>query len=222
MTTPPTSIRTQPASAPAQSLELGLPGFDFLDLHRPERLADLQRVFLDEVGQSNPELCARWERYTSGAETLAAPAESQLLIELAREQSLFLARLFRLEDYRLKRRDLLQKRQLVYRFRDRFVKKNVRAARLAEGQSAAAVRERAQQLLERLPGIAGIDLDAEERYAARVWNLLERRFSAPPGARGECLAPEFPSRVVDELLRLVPLYRFSAWSQESDWLFRKD
>ena len=52
--------------------------------------------------------------------------------------------------------------------------------------------------------------------------LVERRYPAPPGSRGECLAPEFPARVVDELVRLVPLYRFSAWSQESDWLFRKD
>jgi len=52
--------------------------------------------------------------------------------------------------------------------------------------------------------------------------LVERRYAAPPGARGECLAPDFPARVVEELSGLVPLYRFSAWSQESDWLFRKD
>jgi len=51
---------------------------------------------------------------------------------------------------------------------------------------------------------------------------VERRFPAPPGTRGGCLAPEFPAAVVAELLRLVPLYRFSAWSEESDWLFRKD
>jgi hypothetical protein len=50
---------------------------------------------------------------------------------------------------------------------------------------------------------------------------VERRFAAPPGARGECLAADFPGRVVTELIRLVPLYRFSAWSEESDWLFRK-
>ncbi len=51
---------------------------------------------------------------------------------------------------------------------------------------------------------------------------VELRLPAPAGARGDCLAAEFPARVVDELLRLVPLYRFSAWSEESDWLFRKD
>jgi len=191
MTTPPTSTRGPHASKPTQSLELGLPGFSFLDLHQPERLADLQRSFLDEVGRSNPELGARWQRYTSGAETLSAPLESQLLIDIARELSLFLARLFRLDEYREKRRELLQKRQLVYRFRDRFVKKHVRAAQLAEGQSASAVRERAQALLERLPGIAGIDLDAEERYAARVWNLLERTDAA---TELELLALDFKLR----------------------------
>ena len=52
--------------------------------------------------------------------------------------------------------------------------------------------------------------------------LVERRFAAPSGARGECLAADFPERVVTELARLVALYRFSAWSEESNWLFRKD
>ncbi len=50
---------------------------------------------------------------------------------------------------------------------------------------------------------------------------VERRIPAPAPGRGECLAPQFPAHVVAELARLVPLYRFSAWSQESDWLFRK-
>jgi hypothetical protein len=52
--------------------------------------------------------------------------------------------------------------------------------------------------------------------------VVERRFAAAQGARGECLAADFPERVVTELLRLVELYRFSAWSEESNWLFRKD
>lgn len=50
---------------------------------------------------------------------------------------------------------------------------------------------------------------------------VERRIAAPTPGRGGCLSPAFPAQVVDELARLVPLYRFSAWSQESDWLFRK-
>lgn len=50
---------------------------------------------------------------------------------------------------------------------------------------------------------------------------VERRFDAPPGARGEALSPEMPARVVDELARLVPLYRYGAWSEESDFLFSR-
>jgi CRISPR/Cas system CSM-associated protein Csm2 small subunit len=51
--------------------------------------------------------------------------------------------------------------------------------------------------------------------------LVECRFAAPPGARGEALAPEMPARIVDELARLVPLYRFAVWSKESDFLFAR-
>ncbi len=181
MTQPPP---TRPSSVPpaTRAFEPGIPGFGFLDLHRPERLADLHRAFVDGVARSNPDLAARWTRYAAGTEALAAPAESQLLIEMAREQSIFLAQLFRLDDYKNARREHLKKRQLVYRFRDRFVKKNVRAAQLPAGESAAGVRAKAEALLAKLPGIPGIEFDAEERFAAQVWNLLERAESAPIAA----------------------------------------
>jgi hypothetical protein len=48
---------------------------------------------------------------------------------------------------------------------------------------------------------------------------VERRWPAPPGSRGPALAPEVPRLLVAELRRLAPLYRFTAWSQESDFLF---
>ena len=48
---------------------------------------------------------------------------------------------------------------------------------------------------------------------------VERRFPAPPGAREHAFDPGVPEALVDELCRLVPLYRFTAWSDESDFLF---
>lgn len=48
---------------------------------------------------------------------------------------------------------------------------------------------------------------------------VERRFPAPPGARGAVLLPGVADELVRELQALVPLYRFSAWSGESDFLF---
>ena len=50
---------------------------------------------------------------------------------------------------------------------------------------------------------------------------VERRFPAPPGARAAALSPEMPATLVAEALRLVPLYRWMAWSLESDFLFRR-
>ena len=52
--------------------------------------------------------------------------------------------------------------------------------------------------------------------------LVERTFPAPPdqpAARAALFAEEVPEALLDELERLVPLYRFAAWSKESDHLF---
>lgn len=51
--------------------------------------------------------------------------------------------------------------------------------------------------------------------------VVERRFAAPVGTRAEALSAAMPARLVDELARLVPLYRFAAWSAESDFLFAR-
>jgi hypothetical protein len=48
---------------------------------------------------------------------------------------------------------------------------------------------------------------------------LERRWPAPPGARGPALAPDVPALLVAELRALAAPYRYAAWSQESDFLF---
>jgi hypothetical protein len=51
--------------------------------------------------------------------------------------------------------------------------------------------------------------------------LVERRWPAPRGARQALLADHVPGELVAELERLVPLYRFAAWSAESDYLFAR-
>jgi hypothetical protein len=50
---------------------------------------------------------------------------------------------------------------------------------------------------------------------------IERRFPAPRGARGAVLGANVPGELVLELVRLVPLYRYMAWSKESDHLFSR-
>ena len=48
---------------------------------------------------------------------------------------------------------------------------------------------------------------------------VERRFPAPAGNRGPALEEGAAEGLCDELLRLLPLYRWAVWSRESDFLF---
>jgi hypothetical protein len=50
---------------------------------------------------------------------------------------------------------------------------------------------------------------------------VERRWPAPAGSRAALFSPGVPRQLVDEMLRLVPLYRYTAWSEESDFLFTR-
>ena len=52
--------------------------------------------------------------------------------------------------------------------------------------------------------------------------VVEKVWPAPPSqpaARQALFAPEVPGLLLEELERLVPLYRYAAWSKESDHLF---
>ena len=170
-----TTTRTAATSTPTHTreLRLGVPGFTFLDLHRPERLADLHTTFLHFVARRDAELANTWVRHTDGTERLTGPRESTLLISMARHQSAFLAQLFAIEGEAGARRTSLLDRQIVYQVRDKFVKKHGRRVQLAPGQTADSVHARAQALLAALPGRA-VDADAEERFCSRVAGLLAR------------------------------------------------
>lgn len=48
---------------------------------------------------------------------------------------------------------------------------------------------------------------------------IVRRWPAPSGMRTAVCAPGVPQALVEELRLLAPLYRYAAWSQESDFLF---
>lgn len=48
---------------------------------------------------------------------------------------------------------------------------------------------------------------------------VQRRWPASEAVREAVMAPEVPPLLVDEMERLVPLYRYAMWSDESDHLF---
>ena len=85
--------------AKPSALTLGVPGFTYADLYRPERLRDLHEVFLREVGGADPDLLRRWDEYRAdpGAPR-PAPDVSLLYVRMAPYLSGFLARLFGIGD----------------------------------------------------------------------------------------------------------------------------
>jgi len=213
------NARTQTDSprSSEQPLELGVEGFEWADLHRAERLADLHQAWLEDFRGRDAELAERWAKHSAGELELTDPEESRLLIEVGRHVSSFLGRLFRIESAREARMEALELRGRVHELANRFVKKRVKKAK-TDGAEASEVRAQATALLDSLPGIAGLDHDAEERFAGVVLNLLERD-GAEPVADGD-------GRTVEEALALLGLdlrLRRDAGDPEvAPWIFLQE
>src|SRR5438876_6250146 len=76
-------------------LRVGIPGFTYSDLYKPERLKELLDEFDCEVAAANSELFAAWEDYRNHPEKpRTAPQISALLVAMAEHVSQFLTRLF--------------------------------------------------------------------------------------------------------------------------------
>jgi NADPH-dependent glutamate synthase beta subunit-like oxidoreductase/NAD(P)H-flavin reductase len=80
------------------TLTLGLPGFSFEDLYRPRGLRRLSERFDEQLAADEPELFQAFDAYRkSGGKSVTGPAESELLIRVARHVSAFVRRLFGIE-----------------------------------------------------------------------------------------------------------------------------
>src|SRR4051812_47553370 len=76
-------------------LVLGLDGFTFEDLYRPRGLERLHARFDAELAKADPTLHARFTAWrASGGTNEAGPQTSDLLMQVSRHVSLFIARLF--------------------------------------------------------------------------------------------------------------------------------
>jgi len=177
------------------ALSLGLPGFEYADLHRPERLADLLRRFERTLEDEDAALFERYRRYhrargghaadgepprASGREEeMTAQEISDVLVEVAPHVSRFLARLFAVDDERERQaRAARREMDTVFEFRQRVV------ARLDSKLKGAGVEDFDPADLERRVGVlaraavpgAADDDDPERRLAtlgARLATLAQ-------------------------------------------------
>jgi NADPH-dependent glutamate synthase beta subunit-like oxidoreductase/NAD(P)H-flavin reductase len=79
------------------ALTLGIDGFAFTDLYRPEGLGRLHQRFLVALRAHDASLADQYAAYTADPSTLTGPKESSLLIAVAEQVSRFVATLFGVE-----------------------------------------------------------------------------------------------------------------------------
>ncbi len=107
-------------------LTLGVPGFSYEDLYRPERLKDLHDVFLREVGEAEPDLRRRWDEYRTDPDApRPAPEVSLLYVRMAPYLSRFLARMFGIEEEVRGLAADTAEQDVLFRFKADFVRRRV-------------------------------------------------------------------------------------------------
>ncbi|QJD28800.1 pyridine nucleotide-disulfide oxidoreductase [Methylococcus geothermalis] len=127
------------------TLELGIPGFTYRDLHEPERLKDLLATFDTWLRERDGELSAAFQQYReSEGRGMTAEAVSDLLVRAASHVGAFLSRLFQVESVReaqmAETRDIFAS---VFRFRTEIT------AKLASHFRNVGVEEWDDALLDR-------------------------------------------------------------------------
>jgi NADPH-dependent glutamate synthase beta subunit-like oxidoreductase/ferredoxin-NADP reductase len=99
--------------------QLGLAGFHYSDLYRPERLGQLSAAFYAGLQKDDATLCAALTVYTAsrGANLRGTRGESELLIAAAPHVSRFVARLFGVEAERAAHAERIREQDAVFAFK---------------------------------------------------------------------------------------------------------
>jgi NADPH-dependent glutamate synthase beta subunit-like oxidoreductase/NAD(P)H-flavin reductase len=124
---------------------LGIPGWRYGDLYEPARLAELDHLFCERVAAADPDLGRRFGAYRDGAApALAPPAESELLIAVARFLGPFVAELFGVGAAHQALHAAASREQVIFRFKEfvlrRACKRFTPAALAEQKPEAAGVR----------------------------------------------------------------------------------
>jgi NADPH-dependent glutamate synthase beta subunit-like oxidoreductase/NAD(P)H-flavin reductase len=124
---------TPPKIRPERDVPLGAEGFTYQDLHREDRLAALDAVFLRDLRASNAALADRLVAYRRDPKALTPLELSALLVETAPKLSAFLARLFGIEREWRAQVETAAPEAVLFRCRRDFIQRRAMKAELPEG-----------------------------------------------------------------------------------------
>src|SRR6478752_2070095 len=162
-----------------RNFALGVGGFRYGDLFEPERLAALDAAFRAELNGLDAALAQRFESYRAGA-PLSPPAESELLIAVARVLARFVARLFDIEQAHQALLDRATHEAVVFELKN-FVKRRAISKypeRSLPPETGAALREQLVSLCAtRFPELV-VPGDEELTFAASLSALLAEETAA--------------------------------------------
>ncbi len=128
---------TTPSTAAGRDFPLGVAGFTYQDLHREERLAELDRAFLAELAAQEPALHARLIAYRADPKAVTPLELSKLLVDAARPLGGFVARLFGIEAEWRAQAACAGPEAVLFRFRRDFLQRRAVKTKLPEGFAQA-------------------------------------------------------------------------------------
>src|SRR2546425_7891306 len=161
-----------------QSVELrvGISGFTYPDLYKPERLKELLDEFDCELAAANSELFAAWDDYRNHPEKpRTAPEISALLVAMAGHVSAFVTKLFGIEKEVESLASRTADQNPIFRFKVDFVRRRVlpNLKKIAPPSDVQALESRIEGLRRQAIAKAGRDLDAELATAAAAVDLMK-------------------------------------------------
>ena len=169
----PEAGEAPPPNAPRRDFSLGVPGFTYQDLHRDDRLADLDRVFREELAREDAEVAARLAAYRRDPASLDPLARSRLLVEAGRHLSRFVARLFGIDAaWRAQAADAAPE-AVLFRFRRDFLQRRAVKAALPEEAGVEGLRAAGRAIERELFPELAWGKDAELSTAQAVVELVE-------------------------------------------------
>ncbi|HEX8069563.1 MAG TPA: FAD-dependent oxidoreductase [Pyrinomonadaceae bacterium] len=182
------SASASPADAARADFPLGVAGFTYADLYRPQRLRALAEAFYAELARADAPLHERLLAYTAarGANLAGTRAESELLIAAAPHLAAFVARLFGVERERAAHAAAVKAQDPVFQFKT-FVTR--RALKKFPPEQAltldAAAAQDALAALRRAAGPDTLASDEELGVAQTVTRLLAWEKALDTAAAGK-------------------------------------
>ncbi len=193
-------------------LFLRLPGFEYHDLYRPHKLAELTDLFFQSVADSDAELAADFSAYRKNQGAGLTPVQvSDLLVRMAGQLGVFVERLFGVEDACKTARILANQHETIFAFKRDFFTRRALKKHPAETVPADLnlANSRMSALLRGFVGIPTDDAELETAAAALELAAWEKKLRDGMTDEGRTYLLGFLDRVgaAPELDDLLPTSR---------------